>query len=387
MKSVRLKIIVPLLLIGLSMGAKGAAFDSGSTGADGPLHVTNNLTLPLPPNGVFNFTTIEVDSSATLRFSRNEFNTPVFLLATGNVTINGSIDVSGYPALSSVGGEGGPGGFDGGNPSAGGLPPSDGYGPGGGNGGTTSFGSIVTDSARSGTYAVPTSYSVSNQYGNVLLDPLVGGSGGGGNTIGGGGGGGGAILIASSTQISIPAPNTSRIVAYGGSGSGSPQFGSWNYGSGGAIRLVAPRVTGSGWLHAYGQGVGGEGRIRIDTQDRSELFFNFAGRVSVGANMTLFSSPISRLDIVEVAGRAIPFGTNSAARIQLPLNSPTNQSVKITATDFIGPVNLEVVVTPDNGPALRFPASFDMGNTNRITTTVNVIIPPDVPCRVSAWTR
>jgi hypothetical protein len=41
------------------------AFNSGSTGADGPLNVAFNttVTLQVPPDGKFNFTTITIDSS------------------------------------------------------------------------------------------------------------------------------------------------------------------------------------------------------------------------------------------------------------------------------------------------------------------------------------
>jgi hypothetical protein len=374
---------VAIVLLSQRSQTYGAVFSSGSTGADGPLNVTNDIVLPLPPNGIFNFTTINVPFGAALRFQRNELNTPVYLLASSNVTINGTIEVSGSVGLTSVGGEGGPGGFDGGNPSSGQSPPGDGYGPGGGVAGSDSPSDPAR--ARSGTYATTTLYSSSNRYGNVFLLPLVGGSGGGGKIGGGGGGGGGALLIASSTQIDLPSISSSRILANGGQGYNGGSV--YNWGSGGAIRLVAPKVMGSGTIQVNAGGIGGDGRTRIDTQDRSQMNLNLGGTARVSNNMTVFSSPSSRLDIVEVAGRTIPSGTNGTIRIQLPLNSPTNQTVKLTATDFVGPVSLEVVITPDNGSALRFPASFDMGGSNQVTLSVNVIVPPDVPCRVNAWTR
>src|SRR5881396_1143744 len=125
------------LLIGSS--ETQAQFSSGSTGADGALNVTSNTTLDLPPDGIFNFTTITVDSGATLRFNRNPLNTPVYLLAKGDVVIDGTIDVSGgnrsdYPASPSGAspGMGGPGGFDGGFAESQGIYAGDGQGPGGG---------------------------------------------------------------------------------------------------------------------------------------------------------------------------------------------------------------------------------------------------------------
>src|SRR6266550_4350883 len=82
-----------------------AQFNSGSTGADGALNMTTNTTLDLPPNGIFNFTTINVASGATLSFNRNIFNTPAYLLATGDVIIDGTIDVSGSGSVEGAGGQ------------------------------------------------------------------------------------------------------------------------------------------------------------------------------------------------------------------------------------------------------------------------------------------
>src|SRR5438034_755803 len=116
------------ITMGLCLAAAPTAlaqFSSGSTGADGALNVTTNTTLDLPPNGIYNFTTINVASGATLAFKRNLLNTPVYLLATGDVAINGVIDVSASDQ------HGGPGGFDGGFAAFANFPAGDGQGPGG----------------------------------------------------------------------------------------------------------------------------------------------------------------------------------------------------------------------------------------------------------------
>ncbi len=384
---------LPIALAGLlPSGLCAAAFSSGSTGSDGALNLDLGATavIQLPPDGILNYTTINVEYGATLTFIKNEFNTPVYLLATSNVVINGSVVVSGGHATDLYGGEGGPGGFDGGNPAAGSEPPGDGYGPGAGTGGTTNAAALSR--ARAGAYATTTSDSLSNRYGSVLLQPLVGGSGGGGTTGWGGGGGGGAILIASSTSINVFSGRGdafAAIFANGGYGTGGAGI-ALTGGSGGAIRLVAPKVSvgGRAGLFASGGPGGGNGRIRVDTLDKSAFAADVGGaRFSIGANMTVFPAFNSRLDITEVAGRTIPVGTNATVRIQLPLNSPTNQTVKLRATDFLGAVNLEVVVTPDNGVSQRFPRLFDVGNSNVAETVVNVIIPPDVPCKIHAWSR
>ena len=76
-----------ILLLPLSPVARAASFDCGSTGANGPMNITSNTTLQLPPDGIFHCTTITVAQGVTLNFSNNALNTPVYLLATGDVTI------------------------------------------------------------------------------------------------------------------------------------------------------------------------------------------------------------------------------------------------------------------------------------------------------------
>src|SRR2546421_12242174 len=147
-----INLTVLCLLIGSLTAARSpaAAFSSGSDGSYGPLNITSNTTLDLGSNGIFNCTTITVGSGATLTFNRNPLNTPVYLLATSNVVIDGSIDVSGKVGsnIPAFRGEGGPGGFDGGNPGLGpDVPPGAGYGPGGGKGGTDNAGEGVSAGA------------------------------------------------------------------------------------------------------------------------------------------------------------------------------------------------------------------------------------------------
>src|SRR5437773_11728865 len=78
--------------------AVAQTFNSGSTGADGAFNPPADITLALPPSGVFNFTTINIPRGVTVRFRRNAANTPVTMLASGDVTIAGTIDVSGSQA-------------------------------------------------------------------------------------------------------------------------------------------------------------------------------------------------------------------------------------------------------------------------------------------------
>ena len=100
---------------------------------------TADQTVTLPPSGVFNFTTVNIPGGITITFSHNAANTPVTILATGNVVINGTIQIGGKQATSRfTGGVGGPGGFNGGHGAFGFnnvTQGANGEGPGSGGGG------------------------------------------------------------------------------------------------------------------------------------------------------------------------------------------------------------------------------------------------------------
>jgi hypothetical protein len=264
------------LLVALSSGVAAAALSDGS---DGAFHPLGSMTLDLPPDGIFNFTTIDIPTGVTVRFRGNVDNTPVVLRATGAVTVGGVIDVSaggvsladlanpalGYirPATTRVGGPGGGRGGDAGfgdttctgtdcrdatagSGPAGGQPgptPTHSglkvYGVAGGGGGMATPG----EAAERYTTGVPGSASV--PYPVVL----TGGSGGGGGSgwyffgvaLGGGAGGGGGGAL----QISTP-----DAITVGGSLLGLGANGGWSFansggqggpgggGSGGTVALL-----------------------------------------------------------------------------------------------------------------------------------------------------
>ena len=390
-------------------------FSSGSDGSFGPMNITNDTTLNLPANGIFNCTTISVAEGATLRFNRNVLNTPVYLLATSNVVIDGTIDVSGSASPGNfAGGPSGPGGFDGGS---GGfstvsqtLPGGAGLGPGGGKSGDGYFGSGMA--AGGGAYGTqPDNYLDSKDgqtYGSLLLIPLIGGSGGGGvdgNKNAGGGGGGGAILIASTTIIRLNA--TAVISSRGGAAyyDGGATGQSGNGGSGGAIRLVAPRVYGTGRLNVLGSGyvaldngfLSGAGRIRVDSilryeptnaaQDNIGFTFTPSAVASVGSAMTVFPPNTPRLDILQAAGTAIPEGTNGPVRVELPFGSNTNQTVVVQARNFNTNVLVRVVLTPASGDPLSFDSQINNQAANPAQVTVPVTLPINTLVTVNVWTR
>ncbi len=294
----------------LSAAQANAAVNSGSTGADGVLSPGASVELPLPANGILNYTSVNIPKGVTVTFRKNPRNTPVVMLVSGNVKIEGVIDIrgaagkptgtagDGSPGDDGEPGTGGPGGFDGGRggredaslrPEI--ISGGGGQGPGGGPGGVkladctpgTAY-SRVYVMGGGGGHSVPAYRHgttacgpVSNvgatfygrAYGSDRLQPLLGGSGGGGGLAGtaiagsGGGGGGGALLIAADGTIEIIGEinaNGGNAGAVGGSNgnAGSPFWGAG--GSGGAIRLVATKITGAGKLTATG-GCGGDGNV------------------------------------------------------------------------------------------------------------------------------
>lgn len=366
----------------LSLHVATAQFQSGSTGADGALNVTADRTIALPPDGVLNYTTITVAANRTLRFTRNSLNTPVYLLATGAVQIDGTIDVSGKPSTGPVGGAGGPGGFDGGfggynlDNRAG-----DGLGPGGGKGNNASgkFQSV---------------------YGNSLLVPLVGGSGSAGrdgNPGSGGCGGGGAILIASTLSVTI----NGAINAVGGAYSMPQDNQYYPAGSGGAVRIVAPIVKGTGHLNTKGGRIrrpttfpetdsfAESGRIRIDCTDSlSFRSLTSEGRLSRGSRM--FVTPangLPRLDIVRAAGQEIPLGAQTAVSLELPVGSPATQVVRVQGRNFTQATGIRVVVTPENGPSRSFDSTLPGDAGPEPFVDVNVTLSAGVVNQINAWTR
>ena len=235
-----------------------AQFNSGSTGSDGPLNVTASMTLDpatLPnhcANNVCNFTTITIGANATVVLTSQLWrNASVVWLASGDVTIAGTIHVDGTPAavmsnmnpgLNRFPAAPGPGGFPGGVGGYLNQPPQPGAGFGAGGAGTPQ--AINGGSATYGYY-------------NNQLTPLIGGSGGGGGAQGtgvaggNGSGGGGAIRIVSSTSITVNGLITANSGPNAcGAGPGNPGCG--GYGSGGVIHLIAPVVSGTGKVQTNG---------------------------------------------------------------------------------------------------------------------------------------
>lgn len=400
-----------------------AQFNSGSTGADGALNPSANVTLALPPSGVFHFTTVNVPSGVTVRFTRNAANTPVTMLAQGDIVIAGTLDISGSAGgagsltgtlLGPNGGAGGPGGFDGGTGANGVISTTGGagLGPGGAGGGTSSGssggggGHVATGGASIGAAAVAATGG--GVYGTAGLLPISGGSGGGGGgavlgaTGFGGGGGGGALVLASSTTISV----SGTIRARGGNGtSGSnPAAGFGGSGSGGAVRVIANTVTGTGTIDVNGgdriggffpnsggfffNGAGSAGRARIESFTNTAAL-NFAAvppatiSSSLPSPAVLTNAPTLRISSVAGVAPGIAQGSFATPDITLPAGTANPVPVGITAANI--PVGTVVTVTVQGyvGPVSSATAIL-VGTSTSSSAVASVSIPTNEPSVVSA---
>ena len=366
--------------------APAQAFSSGSTGANGAYNPTCSPTpctvnLSLPASGVFNFTTVTIPSGVTVKVLPNAANTPITMLATGNVVIQGTLDLRGqdglpYPQRAT----GGVGGF----PAGEGASPNnvisarDGTGPGGG---------VPVTGQRNALYGASTSF--------VSLTPLVGGSGGAGAvaqsaTLGGdsGGGGGGAIVIASTTSINVSNVGPGTIQASGGiSGAGSAGGG-----SGGAIRLVAPSVSCGGVILTNGgsgqSGSGQNGRVRLEASSVNITFCSPTGTVSVvntpgpvtpASDPPLVNLPILAISSVGgVALPASPIGSYSSPDGTIPTGVSNPVQVVLTASNTPVPTIFNLQVVPQTSAVSRVTtvSGNHTGTFANSTVTTSATLPP-----------
>jgi len=372
-----------------------AVFTSGSTGADGAFNPVSNTALQVPENGVFNFTTVNIPTGVTVTFLKNSANTPITILATGDVIIGGTLDLDGTAGSGSANGWGGPGGYDGGIGGAASKPGYAAQGPGAGGGGTTNGSSGASGGgggygAAGGAGSAITGYEgrAGVAYGNERVLPLIGGSGGGGgagisSSAGfGGGGGGGAILIASSGNIT----NSGYIKAQGGvGGSGTlntPIYGGG--GSGGSSRLIANGISNSGYITAtggtgggnssgsYAGGTGGKGRIRFEAFTLTAGTTNPTYVYGVPSDVVPSNTPtLSVVSIGGVAAPAAPKGTYAEPDVQLPSNITNPVSVEVAATNIPVETTITVNAVPQVGTVSSASATLS-GTEASSSATVQV---------------
>lgn len=331
-----------------------AQFNSGSTGADGaldlsgcqPHQISGACEVQLPESGILNYTTVNIPNGKRLQFIRNSRNTPVIILAQGNVNIAGAIEVNAgryrlYPNgwyfdfFTS-----GPGGFDAGDYGR------SGFGPGGG----------LISGDSNGKWIGPLS-----------LTPIIGGSGGADK----GGGGGGAVVIASSTSINVSG-------SVSASGVGANGFYSKS-GSGGAIRLVSHSITvaGSGSLGAStNSGIPSlNGVIRVEATQ-----INFQGSATPAAtlspiNPTIVSSSQPQLTIISVGGYTVPTYAGSrfdTVDLLLPNQLPDPINVVVQAINIPSGTQIQVGFANGSGNATSSPCILTGGSsTLSCTATIS----------------
>ena len=416
-----------LMMLFLQPTTALAAFVSGSTGANGAFAPSANTVLQIPESGVFNFTTVTIPIDVTVTFTKNSRNTPVTILATGDVTVNGTINLYGGNASNSIPGAGGPGGFDGGQGGTANQSGLNGGGPGGGKGGAPSIGSphgggsgggagYLLAGDKGGTTpqnsqifpigATPGAGGLGGGiYGNERIIPAIGGSGGGGGggtdvypqytaqSGGGGGGGGGALVIASSGVITI----NGAITANGGKGSngeyaqyvGYP----WSFtyywggggggGSGGSIRLISNTLAGNGTLSAVGGsfgygwvqggGTGSVGRIRIEAETVQRTAPT-TPPLTLGYPYSVEPPNMPSLRISAIGGISVPSvpkGSFGAPDVILPFNTKNPVTVTVSATNI--PVGQTVTVssTPAGGAATSTTGNL---SGTEASSSVNVLL-------------
>jgi hypothetical protein len=416
--AIRLSLVSIALIVFYTYAAVSAraqgGFSSGSTEADGPLNPPTQVpagtqiqgtcpacTVIIPlraaPNHVFNFTTINIPFNMTVTFIPNVTNTPVTMLASGNVTIIGVINVKGQDVNGAAGGVGGPGGGRGGN---GGLGLSGltqgmaGEGPGGGVGGGINScggggGHATAGANGGGANGGPGGQS----YGTITLLPLLGGSGGGGGgstAVGGsrgfgGGGGGGAILIASSGNIIFG--SSLSIQAFGGA-SGFATNVSGGGGSGGSIRVITNTITGAPTLQVQGGtsgngGIGAPGFIRIEAFDYSGFFPNSLPSspaiTSFGLPQSVLlppTAPVLRIaSVAGIAAPASPIGSFQATPdIVVPSSQPNPVTVALEASNLPLGAVVDVTVTPEAAAPATVQSTPLSGTEASSTATASVTL-------------
>lgn len=395
-------IILTLIILAMAsfsnrQPVQAQAFSSGSTGADGALDFSSatpgttiefnpaSFNPPLDPerDNIYHFTTITIPTGVTVRLTAKFLDGPVYWLATGDVLINGTIDLSGgnghlitNQPLQRIPSTPGAGGFAGGigghfsstRPSS----PQRGNGPAGGGPGST----CCESNGGGGGFS-----------GNRFLVPLVGGSGGGGGNTGGpdvwgggGGAGGGALLIASSTSINV----NGHIAANGGGGQNvNSCCSTGGGGSGGAIQLVANRITGTGSLSARGgtnnvRSAGGGGFIRLEAfvNQFSQNFNGTGFALASPSSLFLPSTAAPSVRAVRIAG--IPVPTTLSGSFEVPdvvINQGGAATVEIEAKFVPLGTVVKVHVFSENEGDQIVDSTPLQGTLAQATATASVVFP------------
>ena len=365
---------ITAFLVLLSRTICCAQVNIGSDGRDGPFNPIASIAINMAthPDGIYQYTSVNIPANVTVTFIPNANNTPVVWLVQGDVVIKGLVGLWGNQAGGLAGGLGGPGGYRGGTS---GPSPTSGQGPGGGLPGVASLGGFASYGSlgyQSGDLPKP-----GPTYGNQFLVPLIGGSGGGGSTAGkGGGGGGGAILIATSGMIQVDG----RIFAWG-AGNSTPNSPYWyGVGSGGAVRLVASRIIGSGEIRAdIGNPSEGLGRVRFDSYE-NDYNGSTTGVFSQGFQPIIIPSAgqLPQLTVTSLAG--VPVSASPTGVLSTPdalIAAQQANPIPIVVQCLNLPLNTQITVSvkPMNGSPVSAVGYNDTGTFALSMATVSINIP------------
>lgn len=165
------------------------------------------------------------------------------------------------------------------------------------------------------------------------------------------------------------------------------------YGSGGAVRLLAPVISGGGTIDVAGwNATDGNGRISCEMIERSTFAMNLspAGPWIVTTNYIPFVElpAAPRLRVVSIAGIPIPIDAPAGYTVVLPINAPANQTVVIEATGFGVEVPVDLRITPANGPSLPLVSGMiNNAAADPAVQSLAVTLPSNVPLTFNAWTH
>lgn len=405
--------ILAALALAIVAAPARADIEVPSDGSDGVFAPTQNVEIDLgravtgvwsqPGTGVgvydpaqwaivFKYASVNIPAGVTVTFRNHPKNPPVVWLVQGDVTIAGTVNLSGQngqpaPNLAVPG----PGGFAGGSGFQNPLLASAGHGPGGGRVKNPNY--IRT--TVGGSFGIMGGAWYGLQFGqpgpiysNAALIPLIGGSGGasgirdnGEVSPWGSGAGGGAILIASRRTLSIM--GSGRILAHGGTTSWAADRESG--GSGGGIRLVAERLTGNGTVRADGGYNAGNGRLRFDVAS-----FDAAFNTSQAPHIAYLGTepPViwpqaghPRIWVSTVAGAPVPADPSAQMFPGLAdLDLPDLGAVPVVIEAANVPLDwtIELRVVPRYGPDVVVNATRTTGDANASSWRAEVAFPRGV---------
>lgn len=322
---------------------------------------------------VYKYSSVNIPAGTTVTFKNHPSYAPVVWLVQNGVTIAGTVSLNGKNAVGGTDSifpvEPGPGGFRGGAGSQA-LGSGYGLGPAGGRNGPESF---------ANTESTFTNATHNTAYGNTQIFPLIGGSGAGSRyTNQTGSGGGGAMMIAATGAIQFQTGGS--ITSFGGLGinQNNAVSSTTARGSGGAIKLVANQVTGTGVLDASSTG-----RVRVEANSMPATITTTPLTIAVapGTTPTLFPSSTSpSVRVVSVDGAPAPADPTAPliTGADIGIQKSTAVTIVVETKNFStagGKVNLRIAGKYGAFTSLDINTPQPGGTTSSSFWQVNTIMP------------